>query len=279
MAASLGWNRYGKSRVRVLKVFRDGAKHSVRELTVKIGLEGDFDAAHTKADNTGVLPTDTMKNTVYALAKDHPMSSIEAFALHLGRHFVSTSKHIAEAHIDISQVQWERMEVGGVAHDHSFQRVGPETATCAAVVGREGARITSGIDDWMILKTTQSGFSDFMRDKFTTLKDADDRLFGTSVTATWALGTDADFNDARCAIRKALLETFAKHDSLSVQHTLFAMGEAALGACASIDAIDLAMPNNHNLLVDLSPFGMPNDNEIFLPIDEPHGMIEATVRR
>ncbi len=282
MGATLGWNRYGKSMVRVMKVHREGvggATHHVRELTVSIGLEGEFTRAHTEGDNAGVLPTDTQKNTVYALAKNDPIASIEAFALLLGRHFVSTVPHVARARVEIVETQWHRMAVKGVAHAHTFQRIGPETPMCLVETDRAGERVTSGLRGMVILKSAQSGFSDFMRDKFTTLKETDDRIMATSVTATWPVAPSADFNRERTAIRTALVECFAAHESLSVQQTLYAMGEAALAASKAIAEITLSMPNKHCLLVDLSPFGMDNPNEVFLPIDEPHGLIEATVKR
>ena len=279
MSAKLGWNRYGKSLVRVMKVKREGATHHVRELTVNIGLEGEFTTAHTVGDNSGVLPTDTMKNTVNALARTDPIDSIESFGLVLARHFLATVPHLSRSRVEITETQWHRVAVDGVPHAHTFQRIGPETPTCLVEADRSAERITSGLRGMVILKTTQSGFSGFMRDKFTSLKETDDRLMGTSVTATWPVAGKTDFNAARAAIRKALLESFVAHDSLSVQHTLYFMAEAALTACPAIGEITLSMPNKHYLLIDLSPLGLPNANEVFLPIDEPHGLIEATVKR
>lgn len=279
MPASLGWNRYGKSLVRVMKVSREGPRHSVRELSVNIGLEGEFTTAHTLGDNSGVLPTDTMKNTVYALAKTDPIDSIELFALLLGRHFVSTVPHVNSARIEIIETAWQRIESQGSPHNHTFQRIGPETPTCIIESARGGERVTAGLRGLVLLKSAQSGFSAFMRDKFTTLKETDDRIMATSVTATWPLASSSDFNASRRAIRTALVDAFAAHDSRSVQETLYAMGEAALMACPEIPEITLSLPNKHCLLVDLSPFEMTNANEVFLPIDEPHGLIEATIKR
>ncbi len=299
MPASLAWNRYGKSLVRVMKVTRTGPRHDLRELSVNIGLEGEFTTAHTQGDNSGVLPTDTMKNTVYALAKTDPIASIESFGLLLARHFVSTVPHVTRARVEITETTWHRIEAHGAPHNHTFQRIGPETPTCiiessGASLHRAHARdesanlvvgpterdlVTSGLRGLVILKSAQSGFSGFMRDAFTTLKETDDRIMATSVTSTWPLAATADFNSARRAVRAALIDTFAAHESLSVQQTLYAMAEAALGACPAIPEITLSLPNKHCLLVDLAPFGMTNPNEIFLPIDEPHGLIEATIRR
>ncbi|MBL8746358.1 MAG: urate oxidase [Phycisphaerae bacterium] len=279
MTASLAWNRYGKSLVRVMKVTRTGPRHNLRELSVNIGLEGNFTAAHTRGDNSAVLPTDTMKNTVYALARTDPVSSIESFARLLARHFVNTVPHVALARVEITETQWQRIETDATPHNHTFQRLGPETPACTVESERGSDRVRSGLRGLVILKSAQSAFSGFMRDKFTTLKETDDRIMGTSVTAAWPVSPTADFNAARHAVRQALISTFAAHQSLSVQQTLFAMGEAALRATTLIDEITLSLPNKHCLLVDLAPFGLTNPNEIFLPIDEPHGLIEATIRR
>lgn len=280
MGAKVVSNRYGKTRVRMVKVLRHGERHELRDITAHITLEGDFVRSYTEADNSIVLPTDTMKNTVYALGKDHPLDTVESFALHLGRHFVETVPHVAAATVRIEQTGWGRIEVGGKAHPHSFVRQSNEKAMCEVVVRRDGATVESGIDDLVILKTTDSGFSGFMRDAYTTLKETDDRIMGTSVAARWTYsGATIDFARERTAVRTALLESFARHRSESVQHTLYAMGETALAAAPSVRRLRLTMPNRHCLLVDLTPFGMTNHNEIFVPIDEPSGLIEATLER
>lgn len=277
MTASLGWNRYGKSRVRVMKVDRSQAQHRVRELTVGIGLEGAFESAHTMGDNSDVLPTDTMKNTVYALARQDDISTIETFALRLARHFLATASHIERAIVEIHERFWSPM---GKSGDNAFLHIGPETPTCTIDARRNRESVVSGLTDMLILKTSESGFSDFLRDQYTTLKETDDRLLGTSLTARWSVASvDADFASVRDTARGALLDTFIAHESLSVQHTLYAMGQAAINTCDAIDEITLSMPNKHNLLVDLSPFELTNDNNVFLPIDEPFGLIEATIRR
>ena len=280
MGAKVVSDRYGKTRVRMVKVSRHGEHHELRDITAHIALEGEFVRSYTEADNSIVLPTDTMKNTVYALGKDHPLDTIESFALHLGRHFVGTVPHVAAATVRIEQTGWGRIEVGGKAHPHSFVRQSSEKPMCEVVVRRDGASVESGIDDLVILKTTDSAFSGFLRDAYTTLKETNDRIMGTSVTARWTYAAgDVDFARQRDLVRTALLECFANHKSESVQHTLYAMGEAALAAAGSMRRLRLTMPNRHCLLVDLSPFGMTNHNEIFLPIDEPSGLIEATMER
>jgi len=280
--AVLGQNNYGKSRVRLVKVSRAGRRHTVGEYCVDISLEGDFEAIHTRGDNALCLPTDTMKNTVYALAKDHPIDTIESFAVHLGRSLVDRFAHLRLARIGIAQVSWERVGVRGKEHPHCFTRGSEERRTCEAVVERPGAAVLGGVEGLVILKSTDSAFSGYLRDKFTTLPETRDRIMATSVTADWqyaGLSGAGDFGTWREAIRRALVEAFAEHRSESVQQTLLAMGDAALKACRAIERIRLSLPNKHCLLVNLAPFGLKNRNEIFVPTDEPFGLIEATVER
>jgi len=281
--AALGENNYGKSCVRLLKVSRRGRVHTLRDLTVDVALTGAFGPVHTAGDNSRCLPTDTMKNTVYALGKDHPIDSIESFAIHLAKHFVATNDDADSARVRIAQAGWRRLRVRGREHPHAFSHGGEERDTCEATATARASRVVGGITGLVVLKSTDSAFSGFKRDPFTTLADTRDRIFATSVTATWTFASARperiDFATCRDRIRTALLETFAQHRSESVQHTLFAMGERAIRACRSIDRIRLSMPNRHCILVNLEPFGRPNDNEIFVPTPEPFGLIEATVER
>lgn len=280
MGIVLSQNSYGKSRVRMMKVRRLADRHELKDLNVAVALEGDFAAAHTAGDNSKVLPTDTMKNTVYALGKSHPIDSIESFAQHLSEHFVSTVPHVSKATVNIAETPWERAVTGGAPHRHTFLRGGNERRLCTASAQRGGVTIESGLDDLVILKTTDSSFSGYLKDKFTTLRETEDRILGTSVSARWSFSSaNHDYNASRAAIRAALIDEFCRHRSPSVQQTLYEMGRAALTACSAISGIRLSLPNKHCLLVELSPFGLSNDNEIFLPIDEPHGLIEASVIR
>lgn len=281
--AVLAENNYGKSRVRMVKVSRTGKRHSMRELCVDIALMGDFDAVHTQGDNTLCLPTDTMKNTVYALGKDHPIESIESFGLHLARHFLSRNAQVTRVIISIAQVAWDRITLKGKPHPHCFTKGTSERQTCTITLDRERLTVQSGITDLVILKSTDSAFRGYPKDRYTTLPETDDRIFATSMTAAWTYSgsraASTDFNGVRVAIRETLVSTFAAHKSASVQHTLYAMGASALAAAPAIGSIRLSMPNKHCLLVNLQPFGLTNANEIFVPTDEPHGLIEATITR
>ena len=281
MTIGLGENSYGKSRIRMMKLRRDDpAAHELVDVMVDVRLEGDFAAAHERGDNSLVLPTDTMKNTVYALGKTHPLQTIESFALDLANHFVGNNRQVSAASVSIVETVWDRMQVDGTPHPHCFAQASSERRTCSARRDASGAHVQSGSEQLTILKTAASAFSGFPRDAFTTLKETEDRLLGTELSTSWTYSTDdVNYAAARDLIRSALLNAFASHESRSVQHTLHAMGSAALQRCREINQITLRMPNKHCLLVDLSPFGMTNENEIFLPIDEPHGMIEATLHR
>lgn len=279
--AKLGANRYGKSRVRLSRITRLADRHLFHEWTVHIKLYGHFEASFTEADNSVVLPTDTMKNTVYYVARDSKAATIEEYAKELGDYFLDNNVQITKVSIEVEEKAWKRMIVDGAPEPTTFKMGGPELQIVNAVREKGGAwAITSGVEGLVILKTTKSAFTNYIKDKLTTLKPATDRIFGTRASIKWDYATDApDYAQARSRIIAALLSEFAAHDSLSVQHTLFDMGKAALEAAPEIERIHLAMPNLHHLLADLSPFAQDNPNHIFVPIDEPHGSIEATIER
>lgn len=280
MSAALVHDAYGKSLVRLTKVTRHPDRHELKEVSTAIQLEGDFTAAYTAGDNSKLVATDTMKNTVYALARNHPLDDLESFGLTLARHFVDGFSHVRAATVTLHEFGWRRILVGGQPHPHAFLGGGDETRTCTIRVTRQTTCVESGIGGLLLLKTTDSAFRDFVRDQYTTLPDTDDRIFATILQATWVYGMDrADWNACHANVRQALLETFANHKSLGVQQTLFAMGERALEVCGEINEIQLTMPNKHRLLMNLQPFGMDNPNVIFVPTDEPHGLIMGTLRR
>lgn len=274
----LTWNRYGKSRVRLVKLRRSRDPHEIVDLTIDVLLEGAFDSVYVDGDNAACLATDTMKNTVYALARQDPMVNVESFGVRLAEHFIATP-HVARVRLSAIEHRWDRLTVDGRPHPHAFVQPGGEQWTAVVTCDRDRREVVSGLANLVVLKTTDSAFAGFPRDRFTTLPETTDRILATAVTTTWRYASaSADFS-ARDRIRTALLETFAAHDSRSVQHTLYAMGEAALAACGEIVEITLSLPNRHHLLVDLAPFGLDNPNEIFVATDQPYGLIEATIRR
>jgi urate oxidase len=279
--ARLGENRYGKSRVRLSRITRHGDRHDFNEWTVEVLLHGDFETSFTEADNSKILPTDTMKNTVYSVARGSKAATIEGFAVELGDYLLGNNPQVTKASVEIGEKAWERMTIYGAAEATTFKLCGPEMHTVRAVRENGGAwSITSGVDGLVILKTTKSAFTGYIKDKLTTLKPATDRIFGTRATATWEYAAGSpDYAQVRSRVTKSLLREFAAHHSMSVQHTLFDMGNAALAAAPEVARITLTMPNLHHLLADLTPFGQDNPNHIFVPIDEPHGYIEATIER
>jgi urate oxidase len=270
----LGENSYGKNAVQLSKIIRHQDHHEFRQITVNVSLKGDFETAHTLGDNTKILPTDTQKNTVYALAKDHFTSSIEAFALHLAEHFVHTQQQVSTATIEIAEAAWSRMT------PHAFISGGTEKRTAKVIYNAASTTIISGISDLLILKTTDSGFEHFIKDPYTTLKETADRIFATQCEASWIYkGTLSDYTAMFDNIRATLLGIFAGHNSLSVQQTLYAMGEAVLEAYPAVKEITLKMPNKHHILFNLEQFGMSNQNEVFIATDDPYGYIVGTVVR
>ena len=270
----LTWNRYGKSRVRLVKVRRPprDAPHELVDLTIDVQLEGAFDAVYVDGDNAPCLATDTMKNTVYALARQDPLAHVEAFASRLADHFIAKPA-VSRVRISAMEHRWDRLAA------HAFVQPGGEQWTAVVTRDAAGSSVVSGLTNLVVLKTTDSAFSGFPRDAYTTLPETEDRIFATSVTASWTYRGGAAGFSVRERIRGALVDTFAVHESRSVQHTLYAMAEAALASCTEVAEITLTMPNRHHLLVDLTPFGLDNPNEIFVATDQPFGLIEATVRR
>ena len=280
MAITLGPNQYGKAEVRLVTVRREGSVHHLKDLTVSTSLRGELAATHLTGDNAAVLATDTQKNTVFAFAKEAPVGEIEDFGLRLARHFVATQENISGARILVDEHGWDRITVGGAPHDHAFSRGGDERRTTAVTVQGDRAWVVSGVDGLVVLKSTSSEFHGFPRDKYTTLAETDDRILATAVTARWRyLGTDVDWASSFREIRQLLLETFATKHSLSLQQTLYAMGEAVLQAWPEVAEVRLSLPNKHHFLVDLTPFGLKNDNEVFYAADRPYGLIEGTIQR
>jgi urate oxidase len=271
---------YGKAKVRVMKVTRTGAQHHLKELEISVMLRGDFDASYTRAENRLVVPTDTMKNTVYVLARENLGAETEDFGLALGEHFLKTYPQIEQADIGLSERGWDRVTVGAQPHDHAFVQKNMARTFAQIACARGESTVESGIEDLLILKTTGSGFEGYAKDSFTTLPATKDRIMASKLRATWSYEKrPAKYSIANGAILDAMLAAFALNYSPSVQVTLFQMGEAALKAVPEISQMTLAMPNKHCLLVNLAPFGLNNPNEIYVPTDEPHGQIEGTVTR
>lgn len=278
---TLAENSYGKSRVRLAKVKRHLDRHDFCEWTVEILLEGDFDSCFVTGDNGKILPTDTMKNTVYSLAQTSSAESMEEFGKELVAFFLDRNAQVSAARITLAEKSWQHLHTTGKPHPTTFMQSSNECQTAEIAATRDNRpSVCAGLENLVILKTAGSEFVGFIKDSLTTLPETTDRLFGTSVSAQWKYSSpNVPFVELRSKIRDILLSVFAGHASKSVQHTLYAMGEAALANVPEIEDIELVMPNKHYLLADLSRFGQDNPNEIFVPIDEPHGTIEARLCR
>jgi urate oxidase len=280
MSIVLTHARYGKSEVRLVKVTRRPDGHHLRDLTVDVGLEGDFEAAYLEGDNSGLLATDTMRNTVYALAQEHPIDDIEPFARRLVEHFLAAGADVTRARVHIIEQPWERLELGGRAHEHAFQRGNGGNRVATVVGDGSEPQIEAGIDDLLVLRTTGSGWEGFLHDRYTTLPETTDRILSTIITARWSYRPAAiDFGALWAMVRTTILEAFADHYSPSVQFTLHHMATAVLDARPEVERISFSLPNKHHLLYDLGRFGLENENEIFHATSEPYGVIEGTIER
>ncbi|MBD2766472.1 urate oxidase [Hymenobacter sp. BT664] len=280
MRIKLSANRYGKNAVNLSRIIRHEGYHEFRQVSVSVALTGDFDAAHTLGDNSRILPTDTQKNTVYALAREHFTSSIEAFGLTLSQHFLSRNPPVSQVRIELVEHLWQRLAFDGVPHPHSFTGGGSEKRTTVVTRTAAGPAVSSGLKGLLLLKTTDSAFVGYPKDEFTVLPETSDRILATECEASWNyVTTELDFDSRHQQIRQSLLRTFAGHQSHSVQHTLYAIGEKILQENDVVAEISLIMPNKHHIPFNLEPFGQPNTNEIFVATDAPFGYITGTVTR
>jgi urate oxidase len=272
----LGPNRYGKAETHVVRVTRDGDVHRLRDLTVSVALSGAMEAVHLTGDNAAVLPTDTQKNTVFAFAREYGVDSPEAFGLLLARHFVGSQGSVHHARVSIEEHLWDRIGDG----PHSFVRRGGETRTALVHHDDDGTHVVSGIKDLVVLNSTGSEFRGYAKDGYTTLPETRDRVLATEVTAQWRHSSaEADWEGSYPEARRHLLEAFAGTYSLSLQQTLYAMGDRLLDGLPGVCEVRLSLPNRHHFTVDLEPFGLDNDNEVFFAADRPYGLIEGAVVR
>ena len=280
MKIKLTKNAYGKNAVNLSKIIRHADRHEFRQISVNVSLQGDFETAHTIGDNSKILPTDTQKNTVYALAKEHFISSIEAFGLKLSSHFISNNPQVSKCTIEITEHLYSSLSFDGKQHPNAYISNGNEKHTTVIEQSGNNISVTSGIKDLLILKTTDSAFEHYIKDEYTTLKETSDRILATNCEASWKYNShQLDFVSVYDNVRNLLLKTFAHNKSLSVQHTLYDMGEAVLKQFSEVEEISFIMPNKHHILFNLEQFGMENKNEIFIATDEPFGYITGTVGR
>ena len=293
MPTILGQNQYGKAENRVVKITRDGATHHIKDLNVSVALSGDMDEVHYSGSNANVLPTDTTKNTVYAFAKEHGIESAEQFGIHLARHFVTSQEPIQTARIRIEEYAWERIAasdansqfIGADEVKHSFVRKGQETRLTQITYDGSSWEVVSGLKDLTVMNSTNSEFWGYVKDKYTTLPETHDRVLATRVSGRWRFNWAGDeaampvWEESYAQVGGHLLTAFAETYSLSLQQSLYGMGARVIERCEEIDEVRLSLPNQHHFLVDLKPFGLKNDNEVYFAADRPYGLIEATVLR
>jgi len=273
-------NSYGKSRVRLTKVTRHKDRHEFKEILVDIQLEGDFDPCYIEGDNKLVVATDSMRNTIYVLAANHALEDIESFGKTVAEHFVKTYEQVRMCTVHLAEELWQRITVDGKPHTHAFVGASDEKHSAAAIATAELTKIESGIDGLRLVKTTDSEFWGFVRDKYTTLPEVKDRIFGTAASVHWQYQSDPlHYQRAYDDVRKAVLEVFATHHSLGVQHTIYEIGQVALERVPEISEITITMPNEHRIVFNLQPLGLENKNEVFVTTDEPFGLISATIKR
>jgi len=280
MAIILGDNQYGKAENRVVRIYRDSARHDIRDLNVSTALRGPFEPAYLEGNQTNVLPTDTQKNTAFAFAKSKGVAAIEDFGLDLARHFVHDVEPVLGARIEVEEYAWERAVVDGVEHDHTWLRKGQETRTAAVTVDQTGEHVVGGFKDLVLLKSTGSEFAGFLEDEYTTLQETHDRVMATSLIAQWRFtSVEVDWDATYAGIKQLMVKEFATLQSLALQQTLWHMGRSVLEAYPFIAEVRLKAPNKHHFVVDLSPFELDNPGEVFIAADRPYGLIEATVLR
>ncbi|MBT2479542.1 factor-independent urate hydroxylase [Streptomyces sp. ISL-94] len=293
MATILGQNQYGKAENRVVKITRDGDTHHIKDLNVSVALSGDMDDVHYSGSNANVLPTDTTKNTVYAFAKEYGIESAEQFGIHLARWFVNSQEPIQKARIRIEEYAWDRIAtsdanskfIGSDEVNHSFVRQGMETRVTQITYDGTNWEVISGLKDLVVMNSTNSEFWGYVKDKYTTLKEAYDRILATQVSARWRFNWSDDeqrmpnWEKSYAETKKHMLQAFAETYSLSLQQTLYQMGSRIINHRSEIDEVRFSLPNKHHFLVDLEPFGLKNDNEVYFAADRPYGLIEATVLR
>ncbi|MEV0298042.1 factor-independent urate hydroxylase [Nocardia sp. NPDC050710] len=278
-------HRYGKAENRIVRIYRDGVRHEIRDVNVSTVLRGEFADAYVAGDQSKVLPTDTQKQTAYAFAKKPGLQPVEDYALALAAHFVNEIDPVRRARIELEEYAWQRVSVGEREHDHTWVRQGPEVRTATVTVaGKETdqrAWVIGGVDGLVILKSTGSEFADFLVDDFTVLEPTHDRMLATSLTAQWRFAetTGVDWDEVYAGIRARMIEVFATHHSKALQQTLFEMGKAVLRAYPILAEVRLAAPNKHHFAYDLGRFGIENHGEVFHADDRPYGLIHATVAR
>lgn len=298
MESQLISSTYGKGNVKFLKVKKNPSnpqQQEVLEANVQCLLRGDFDVSYTKADNSPIVPTDTVKNTILVEAKTTNVWPIERFAAHLAKHFTNKYSHVSGVEVSIVQSKWTKYEVNGKLHAHSFKHEGPETRRTVLDYTRAGNKltITSSIKDLTVLKSTGSMFYGYNVCDYTTLKPTKDRILSTDVDASWvydkkqiktlddvfSYADNGLFDKTYEAARKTTLDLFALENSASVQATMYNMSHKILEQIKEVDTVTYVLPNKHYILFNLEWKGIKGNDDLFYPSPDPNGLIKSTVGR
>lgn len=273
-------HKYGKGRVRVMRIHRDGERNEVSQLNVHAMLDGDFARTYTHADNSNTISTDTIKNVVNIVARENTGLNTEEFCQALAKKYLDSYSQVTAVSITAHETKWSRLSIGGKPHPHSFILDSNGKPTVELTATRQGSTMSSGIDGFTFMKSTESGWENYVMDPYTTIKETHNRMCATSMVASWKWsGKPASYPATNAKILDTALEVFSTTYSSSVQDSLYRMGEAVLAAVPEISEISMACPNMHFIPMNLSAFGLDNNNDVFLPTDEPHGQIECTVGR
>ena len=306
----LAKHHHGKGQIRVMKVFRQPDKHYVKQFLVETNLFGPVDECFLEGDNGGIVATDTQKNTVFCMLKKltFERNSAEDFAMLISKHFVTTyPKFIHQCKVIVHEETWERVdghmsknENQRLNHHHGFMKIGPHQNYAESYAYRDfkdGEKIKikylkAGVRSLTVLKTTQSGFANFVRDQYTALPECDERLLATSIDSTWeydraTIEFAQDYDALKFQIKREMLDGFAGPAdtgkfSASLQETAYAMGRKVCKKVPGVSSITLFLPNIHNIPFNFNPFGLENKDhtgepDIFWVTKEPFGIIQATV--
>jgi urate oxidase len=263
-----------------MRVHRDGEYNEVRDLEVRTMLEGDFGESWTAGDNRRIVATDTIKNICYIVARENMQACPELYGSALARRFLERYPQVETVRVSMRETRWQRASFGGAPHPHGFTLDGNGKPTAEVVATRDATTITSGVAGYTIMKSTASGWEDYVFDEYTTLPPTADRIAATAMDATWTWRmAPPDYTAANATVMATMLEEFATTYSKGVQDSLYRMGEKALSAVPALATVSMSCPNKHYIPMKLDGFGLSSDNAIFIATDEPHGQIECTVGR
>lgn len=276
----LSSHSYGASHIPLLRITRRGDRHDLRDLVIGVGVEGDVADAFTRGDNALLLPSDTLRNTAHAIARDETLAEIEHIGMALAGHFMSHQPQFTRVRIDLAEQPWARLPVGGRAQGQAFTTSNSERRT--AVVTSNGSRmsVVAGLDDFTIMKTGGAAFEGYLADQFTTVASAPERVLSVTAAASWTYVHDeVPFGVTWHAIRQLLIEAFVEHHSRSAEHTAHAMADMVLASYVDVGDVTVRLRQRSLPLVELEKFGIENGRVLFQPEEAPELTADVTLSR